>query len=283
MKRELSDGKETTNEQPTTFVISEPAGKSLKSRLTKKHVLIGVISLLVTGLVVTAVLVSVRMVMDNNLAVLKYSMNSNGVQQNVSTSENSVMYSVTKDNVQAWIVQDFDKGLQISKVLVDGQTTCYVTALNRSAATDPSSIPTTAPTVKDSSSPTHSIYKVLPDKIPEISFLGKRGSALCQNIPTYHAVPDCSQPAKADSSMLQGNSSAVGQRSKRSPAICAIYQGHYCYCGCCWMVCGSFRSYSYVCYYLNGYWYCTYYMNYVTAYGWLGNSKCWYNGRYYLP
>ena len=53
--------------------MSGDGAKSLKSRITKKHVLIAVISLLITGLAVVAVLVSVRMITDNNLDILKVS------------------------------------------------------------------------------------------------------------------------------------------------------------------------------------------------------------------
>ena len=35
------------------------------------------------------------------------------------------------------------------------------------------------------------VYQVIPEPIPDISFLGKKASTMCQNIPTYHAVPDC--------------------------------------------------------------------------------------------
>jgi hypothetical protein len=37
------------------------------------------------------------------------------------------------------------QGIQVSKVLADGTTACYVGALNRSMATDASSIPDVAP------------------------------------------------------------------------------------------------------------------------------------------
>ena len=37
------------------------------------------------------------------------------------------------------------QGIQVSKILVDGSATCYVSALNRSRAQDASSIPDVAP------------------------------------------------------------------------------------------------------------------------------------------
>jgi CHASE3 domain sensor protein len=44
---------------------------STKSRLSKKSILIAVVSVLITGLVVTAVLVSIRMFTESDLEKLK--------------------------------------------------------------------------------------------------------------------------------------------------------------------------------------------------------------------
>jgi len=244
--------------------------------------MIGVISLLITGLVVVAVLVSIRMITDSNMEIAKYSMNANGVKQNVTTSENSVIYHVTRENIEAWIVQDFNTGLQVSKVLADGKATCYVTVLNRSEATDPSSIPTTAPDTTKSQ-PKSAVYKVSPDMIPDITFLGKKGSALCANIPTYHAVPDCENAANKDHSLPGGNSSSVDQRQKRTPAYCATLGGYQCACGCCGYLCGIFTSNYVYCYYSAGYYNCVFQMRYIYARGSLAAYGCWFGGRYYYP
>jgi hypothetical protein len=50
---------------------SDSSGMSTKSRLNKKSIVIAVVSVLITGLVVTAVLVSVRMFTDNDMEMLK--------------------------------------------------------------------------------------------------------------------------------------------------------------------------------------------------------------------
>lgn len=56
------------------------------------------------------------------------------------------------------------------------------------------------------SAPSKSIvYQVMPQQISDISFLGQKASALCQNIPTYHAVPDCDRPASNKTSEVQTN------------------------------------------------------------------------------
>jgi hypothetical protein len=284
----MSDEKQSTSEPTVVFTTSQMAGdmaKSIKSRITKKHVLIAVISLLITGLAVTAVLVSIRMIADNNLEMLKYSIQAKGVSQNVSVDKNTVSYHVKKNEVEAWIVDDFDKGLQVSKVLVDGKTICYVSALNRSMAQDASSIPSTAP-ADASSAPSNSvIYQVMPEPISDLSFLGQKASDMCQNIPTHHVVPDCGKTQDNKDIGLQ-NSTAVDHRSKRTPAFCATCNRYNCLCacGCCSMVCAWFSTSTYILRYANGVWYCTYY--YVPGYLYAVYTlrpTCAYSGRYYNP
>lgn len=279
----MSDEKQSTSEPTVVFSTSEASGAKLKSRLTKKHVLIAIVSLLITGLVVTAVLVGIRIFTDSNLEVLKYTMKANGISQNVSTSENSVIFHVTRDNLDAWIVQNFDTGLQVTKVLADGKTTCYVTALNRSVAAEPSAIPSTAPADNADSQSNGAVYEVLPDPVPDLAFLGKKASTMCQNIPTYHAVPDCGKAAKNDASSLQNTTSIADHRGKRTPQPgCARYNGQYCSCGCCAVVCGQFTSWT-IIYWRDSYgWHCTFFvLRPYTIFSLY--PSCTFAGRYYLP
>jgi len=282
----MSDEKQTTGEPTVIISTPEGSGAKLKSRLTKKHVLIAIVSLLITGLVVTGVLVGIRIFTDSNLEVLKYTMQANGVKQNVSTSENSVIYHAEDDTSDTWIVQNFDTGLQVSKITSDGKTACYVTALNRTGVIPPSSIPTTAPDVKPDSPSTSVIYKVLPDNIPDISYLGTKASTMCANIPTYHAIPDCGRAMENNNANSAQNSTPVSDnRSKRTPGWCNynVY-GYPCACAACWRVCGVFTSSQYRCVWY-GYWSCTLYMSYVSTAQYLGPppSQCRYNGLYYNP
>lgn len=284
----MSDEKQSTSEPTVVFTTSQMAGdmaKSVKSRITKKHVLIAVISLLITGLVVTAVLVSIRMIADNNLEMLKYSIQAKGVSQNVSVDNNVVSYHVVKDGVEAWIVDDFDKGLQVSKVLVDGKATCYVSALNRSMAQDASSIPSTTPADASSAPSSSVIYQVMREPISDLSFLGKKASDMCQNIPTHHVVPDCGKSVDDKDIGLQ-NSTAVDHRSKRTPAFCATCNRYNCLCacGCCSRVCAWFASTTYILRYSGGVWYCTYYYYTGYLYAIYGlQPTCSYSGRIYNP
>lgn len=265
-------------------VFQVAAMQPTKSRFGKRNILIAVVCLLTTGLLVTAVLVGIRLFTDSNMEIAKYSLQANGVSQNVSVDNNVVSYHVVKNGVEAWIVQDFDKELQVTKVLIDGHMSCYVTALNRTMASDASSVPDIAPHV-DASAPTGSmLYQVVQQQIADISFLGKKASTMCQNIPTYHAIPDCGKSAGDPSGLMVHNATSADHRSKRTPRFCATCNlpNCECACGCCGVVCGIFASNTCIYYYSGGTWWCTYYMN--KFYGAISlRPSCAYNGTTYWP
>jgi len=278
--------------QPT-FVITTPqvVDEPKKSRLTKKHVLIAVVSVTIAVLVIVAVLVAVRIYADHDIESLKlqYSMtmkdkNNKDVQQNVSADANVVQYDISKDGVKATILHDFDKGLAISRVESDSGVVCYVTALNRSSAQEPSSIPSTAPTPGANTPTTQLVYKVDEKPITDTSFLGTRANKLCANVPTHWMVPNCDNGA----SSLPSNSTspAAGGRAKRA-TVCATCGGYSCVCGCCNAICGSFASSTYTWWYSNGVYYCSYQMYYVSCRVYLNSypyRNCYLNGRqYYYP
>jgi hypothetical protein len=278
--------------QPT-FVITTPqtGDEPKKSRLTKKHIVIAAVTLVVAALVIVGVLVGIRLVTDAELQQLnlQYSMtmkdkDNNDVQQNVSSSANIVQYDVQKDGLKATILHDFDKGIETSRVESDSGVACYLTALNRSNAQAPNSIPSTAPTPGADTPSRQLVYKVDTKPISDISFLGKRASTLCANTPTYWMVPSCDNGASDMGT--NATAPATGDRSKRA-TVCSTCGGYYCVCGCCWAVCGRFASSSYTWYYSGGVYYCTYRMYYISCQVYLNRypySGCYLNGRqYYYP
>lgn len=289
----MSDDKKTIVEPTVIFAASQPTSDEngpKKSGITKKHVVVAVVALLVTGLVVTGALVGMKIYTDSNLEIVKYTMNANGLSQNVSVDNNVVSYHVLKDGIEAWIVQDFDKNIQVTKRLADGSTNCFVTALNRSLAPDASSIPDTTPDTTGANTVSVA-YSILPDLITDLSFLGKKASAMCQNVPTYHAVPDCSRP---DANNVLVDNSTLGHRSKRTPAFCATCNAPRCscICGCCTIWCADYSQGGTVCTYSttrtctsSGCYYtyiCTFYYRALYAIYTLQPS-CAYYGRTYLP
>lgn len=285
----MADDKKSSEPTVIFASASEPccAAKNAKS---KKYIAVGVIALLITVLVVIGALVGMKIYTDNNLEVVKYTLQANGVSQNVSVdNNNAITYHVSREGLEAWILQDFDKGIQVTKQIVGGSTQCYVTALNRSLATDASSIPDTTPNTDDATSD-HVTYKILPDRIVDLSFLGKKASELCKNIPTYHAVPDC---GNVDNSVkVENSSSAVGHRTKRTPAFCATCSGPgvvncRCICGCCGIVCADYPTSGTVCTWYYNYgtnqWVCTFYYRRLYAIYTMAWPTCTYGGYRYLP
>lgn len=285
-----SDDKE--QQQQPSFVIAAPEAKvepGLKSRLTRKHVLIAIVSLIVTALVVVGVVLSVHIYTDSSVEVLKYQLkmkdkDNHDVEQDVSTDANAVQYHVVKEGVEAWILQDFDKDIELSKVITDNGVSCYLAALNRSNAEEPSTIPSTAPTPGDDTPSTQLIYTVSETPVKDISFLGKRANKLCSNIPTYWMVPSCGDAVETlPSNTTEDEADDDDGRSKRA-TVCGSYRRYPCVCGCCWRVCGVFASSRYTWYYSRGRYYCTYRMYYLRRAFYLGRRRCYYRRRrYYYP
>lgn len=202
------------------------------------------------------------------------------VTQDVSADANAniVQYHVLKDDVEAWILQDFDKDIQVTKLLTDSSVGCYVTQLNRSAAVDPKAIPSTTPKTDSKTPSMQLVYKVSERPISDISFLGRRPNELCKNIPTFWMEPYCD-----DGSHTSQPNTTSPDRRKRS-TFCATCGGYYCACGCCGLVCGRFASNTYHWYYSNGYYVCVYQMYYVSCNYSLRPYPCKYNGvSYYYP
>jgi cell division protein FtsL len=278
--------------QPTTFVITTPQAQEEQpkksGRLTRKHILIAAVTLTIAVLVVVVILVAIRMNADHETLKLKYSMemkdkDNQNVNQNVSADANAniVQYDIQKDGLKATILHDFDKGIAVSRVESESGVVCYLAALNRSNAQEPTEIPSTTPKPDDNTPTTQLVYKVDNRPIKDLSFLGKRSSTLCANVPTHWMIPSCD----GDETGLSNSTTtpAPHDRRKRATYGCATCGGYYCVCGCCNAICGSFASYTYTWYYSNGVYYCTYYMYYVSCRVYLGPT-CILNGRnYYYP
>jgi hypothetical protein len=289
--------KMTEEKAQPTFIIAAPQDEQPKktSRLTRKHILIAGVSLIIAVLVVVAVLVGIHLYTDHELEALKlkFSMtmkdkDNQDVSQNVSADANAniVQYDIQKDGVKATILQDFDKGIQISRVETESGVTCFLAALNRSNAQEPSKIPTTAPTPDDHTPSTQLIYTVDNRPISDLSFLGKRASTLCANVPTHWVVPNC----EGDETGLTNSTAAPATHNvKKRATICDTCGGYTCVCGCCNAICGSFYSWTYIWTYTpvtsySGYYTCYYYMNYVSCRINLSYNNCYLNGRnYYYP
>lgn len=277
--------------QPTIVIASPQTNDAPKWKkgLTKKHVLVAGIALLITALVVVGVVVGIHVYTSSQLKQLekKYSMtmkdkDDNDVKQDVSADveTNVVQYKVEKNGIKATILQDFDKGIEVTRVEEENGVMCYVAALNRSNSQEPSSIPSASPNPGDDTPSRQLVYKVDDKPLKDISYLGQRVVKLCENVPTHWMVPSCDQ---GQPTLNATATPATNDREKRA-TVCATCGGYYCVCGCCWAVCGRFATSTYSWYYSNGVYYCRYYMYYVSCGVYLGSSNCYLNGRrYYYP
>lgn len=200
----MSSDKKADDTPPVQFVdlattSTDTAAKKL-SRLTKKHVLIAVVTLLAIGLVMTCVLVAVRMITDSNKEIVKYQVTyQDSDKSNVTETaaigdgDNTVIYHFKKSDALITIINDFNRNIQVSKVVTSGGAMCYVAPLNRSMVYEPNTVDTvdTYPGTNATFSETAEHTKVSPDPISDISFLGNRVVDTCNNIPTHWEQPSC--------------------------------------------------------------------------------------------
>jgi hypothetical protein len=235
----MSDDKNSSKVEPTIIVTpAQVSGESngnavKKGRLTKKHVLIAVICLLITGLLVTGALVGIKLYTDNSLDIVKYQMsfkdkdNSNATQTvSVGDGDNTVIYHVTnKDGGDITVVNDFNRNIQVAKIESGQGASCYASVLNRSMAMEPNAIKTTAPSFANETAETV-VYKPMADAITDIAFLGPRVNKMCSNVPTYWASPECND----DTSTTSTTTSIGLSREKRQQIKgCCNKQCHWEY------------------------------------------------------
>jgi hypothetical protein len=164
-------------------------------------------------------------------------------------NENVVQYHVSNPSHDAYIINDFNRDIQVAKIVNDGRTTCYVSPLNRTNAMDPSKI--TEPDTAPPTSVLSLMYRVSDTPIVDTSFLGKTARDACKGISVYWLYPYCSDGI-ANKAMNESNHPmSKRQTTKNSPPYyCAnsilvksSYDGQYynvpCVTGCCQTVCAA--------------------------------------------
>lgn len=213
-----------------------PAKKS--SRLTKKHLLIAGVSLLVVGLIVACVLVAIHIVTNNEKEIFKFKTsykNPDNKKETESVSvgenDNSVIYHVQQANVNLTVVDDFNRNVRVTKVHSTNGVVCYASILNRTKAVEPRYISNTVPSMYSNASSEDVYYESLPDPIVDKTFLGHRVQKMCNNIPTYWEQQSCTTAASSVS------------RQKRGCIVIRYRVIYRCY-------------YYYYCYYYIYRWYC---------------------------
>jgi hypothetical protein len=245
----MSDDKKTEDITPNVvFTETEPAAPPRK---TKKYVIIAVSVVLAVGIILAAILVGMYMFTQAQKDIIQYTMHLGSNKQDVTSdpNENIVQYHVSTANQDAWIINDFNKDLQLTKIVKDGQTNCYLTALNRTRELDPSQI--TGPDSKDPTEAASLMYQTSDTPIVDTSFLGKTASAACKGVSVYWLYPHCN---KENQNVATNGTNMDHPKKKRqttvdnSPYWCtnnAIAKSPYnsqnyymaCVTGCCMKMC----------------------------------------------
>jgi uncharacterized protein YxeA len=226
----MTDAKDTTTATPV--VITQMAADVAKPRNTKKIVIIAVSAILSVAIILAAILVGMYMFTQAQKDILKYTVNvDKDTKEEVTAdqNENVVQYHVQNANYEMWVVDDFNRDIEMLKIQTNSETNCYVLPLNRTSATDPSKVKTPSKFDVKQNATERLFYDVASSPISDPSFLGKMAKKLCKGISVYWMYPKC------------GDELNGGQRQKRGICYrCYIY--YYWYNGVLY--------YRYVCYYV---------------------------------
>lgn len=192
----------------STFVEVPPSPPVVppKSHPYRKCVIIAVTGVVVAAVILTAILVGLYLFTEGQKEILKFSYNRDENAKEEVTSDlntNIVQYHVTDTNYEMWVINDFNRDIQVMKIQADSGTDCYVAPLNRTIATDPDKV--SAPSnIKKNNSQYSVTYRVPNSPIPDSSFLCTVAKNTCQGISTYWVYPACDIPkSPSDSSPRQ--------------------------------------------------------------------------------
>jgi hypothetical protein len=245
MTLKMSEGgdKVAVVESPTYIVTprsSEAVSNTNSKSQQKKYVLIGVGVVFLAGLIIAGILVGMYIFSAAQKDIVKFALDfksttdGKNVKQEVESdpNDNVVMYHITKDGKSVDIVNDFNRGMQVVKMEMNYGTNCFISALNRSAAVEPSNINGLQTQSNDKGSA--EIFSVSNTPITDRSFLPKKAQDMCAGVSVYWAYRDCSGQ-KMDSPFL--NTTSENERNRRAVYLAGNYQGLPCVNGCCWTIC----------------------------------------------
>jgi hypothetical protein len=236
----VTDSKDTadvpTVGTPTYIVTTATDQSSKKGGLTKKHVLYAVSAVVVIAVILVAILVGMYLFTESQKEIIKFTLkfkgsNDDDVKQDVESdpNDNVVMYHVTRSGQDAYVVNDFNKGMQIVRMSTSDGVNCYVTALNKSSAMDPSYI-TGNNSMRDTGSNDESTYAISENPVIDRSFLTKKAQDLCKGISLYWVTKQCGKPER----YINETDSDDNGRSKRAIYNMVRYNGLPGKGGCCY-------------------------------------------------
>jgi len=223
-----------------TYIVSPQSTESTRKGVQKKYVLIGVGLVILAGLIIAGILIGMHIYAQAQKDIVKFSLefksgaDGQNVKQDVVSdpNDNVVQYHVTKDGKDVYIVNDFNRDMQVVKMETAYGTNCFISALNRSAAVDPSNIDMLQTRSNDKSST--EVFSVSTSPITDRSFLPKKAQAMCQGVSVYWAYRGC-KDQKMDSLLL--NNTNTNDRNRRTVYYAGTYYGLPCLNDCCWTLC----------------------------------------------
>jgi hypothetical protein len=193
----MNAGEKSVVADVPTYVVTSQETKP-RGEIQKKHVLITVGLVVVVGLIITGILVGMYIFSDAQKEIVKFSLDFKSSQDGQNTkqdvesdpNDNSVIFHINKNGQDVYIVNDFNRDMQIVKVQTSENTNCYISALNRSAAYDPSHI-TGSNSLTGSGGKTEQMYTVSNSPVSDRSFLPKKALDMCKGISVYWAYRSC--------------------------------------------------------------------------------------------
>lgn len=228
MRPNMSEEKKTADSP--TFVISTVtegglAGEPSKSRPYKKYVIIAVSGILAVAIILTAILVGMHLFTEAQRDIVRFSYNRDkNTKEDVTSDPNTniVQYHVSSKTYEAWVINDFNRDIQVMKIHSDLGTNCYLTPLNRTTANDPSHIKPPS-----DNQPTNATYilKYLSASTPisDLTFLRQTARNACNGISTYWLFPIC-----------EGSESITGRQKRGRFGLSFEWGDHEVFIGVTW-------------------------------------------------
>lgn len=271
------DGKTRIDDLPVVITQVEAPPRK---RSVKKYVIASATIILVAAIILAAILIGMHFFTEAQKEIVRYSLKlDKNTNQDVTSDPNTMIveYQMQNPGQNAWVVNDFSKDIQVVKIQTAFQTNCYVSALNRTRAQDPSKI--TGPDTTEVNKAATLTYVTSGSPIIDTSFLAKAARDLCSGIKTYWLYPHCSDNSGSPSNKPPYDTYAPSTVS--TPSSNGIvdnspwyiyWQDPYnanvsaaCVTGCCKTVCACSIDYYWM--YSAGSLYCTWVASSCPAYG----------------
>jgi hypothetical protein len=203
--------------------INPNASHRQKSEAIKNQVILALSCVLMTVVVVIGILIGAKFYLDATNAVVTRSFtfaatgdSGKQVTEDVTSdsTENVLVYHVKEDDKETWILEDYNKNVQLMKIRSDSTYSCYLTPFNGSMTTVPNINELSVPDNSDTDSEGDEVYlRTATGPIKDKTMLGKSGRALCADIDVVWVIPDC-QDDKTPQYGASPNS-----RQKRQPMM----------------------------------------------------------------